>query len=154
MLGVDGMDPQFVQQHWSALPHLDRLRRQGSFKPLKTSTPPQSPVAWSTFITGMDPDGHGIYDFVHRDPKTYLPFSSMSKTEEPRHTLSLGPYLFPLSKGQVIALRRGKAFWQILAAHIQQRYGHRNIMVAAAPGHAAKAAFRVDSENAAVAACP
>jgi predicted AlkP superfamily phosphohydrolase/phosphomutase len=117
VLGVDGMDPQFVQRHWSALPHLDRLRRQGSFKPLKTATPPQSPVAWSTFITGMDPDGHGIYDFVHRDPKTYLPFSSMSKTEEPRHTLSLGPYLFPLSKGQVIALRRGKAFWQILAEH-------------------------------------
>ena len=117
VLGVDGMDPQFVQRHWSALPNLDRLRRQGAFKPLKTATPPQSPVAWSTFITGMDPDGHGIYDFVHRDPKTYLPFSSMSKTEEPRHALSLGPYLFPLSKGQVIALRRGKAFWQILAAH-------------------------------------
>ncbi len=115
VLGVDGMDPQFVQQHWSALPNLDRLRRQGDFKPLKTATPPQSPVAWSTFITGMDPDGHGIYDFVHRDPKTYLPFSSMSKTEEPRHTLSLGPYLFPLSKGQVVALRRGNAFWQILA---------------------------------------
>ena len=117
MLGVDGMDPQFVQRHWSALPHLDSLRRQGSFEQLKTTTPPQSPVAWSTFITGMDPDRHGIYDFVHRDPKTYLPFSSMSRTEEPRHTLSLGPYLFPLSQGQVIALRRGKAFWQILADH-------------------------------------
>jgi predicted AlkP superfamily phosphohydrolase/phosphomutase len=64
----------------------------------------------------MDPEGHGIYDFVHRDPATYLPFSSMSKAEEPTHTLSLGPYLFPLSKGRVIALRRGQAFWQILAA--------------------------------------
>ncbi len=78
---------------------------------------PKSPVAWSTFITGMDPDGHGIYDFVHRDPATYLPFSSMSKAEEPKHTLSLGPYLFPLSKGRVISLRRGQAFWQILAEH-------------------------------------
>jgi predicted AlkP superfamily phosphohydrolase/phosphomutase len=117
VLGVDGMDPQFVQQHWNALPNLDRLRRQGDFKPLQTTTPPQSPVAWSTFITGMDPDGHGIYDFVHRDPATYLPFSSMSKAEEPKHTLSLGPYLFPLSKGRVISLRRGQAFWQILAEH-------------------------------------
>jgi len=117
VLGVDGMDPQFVTQHWSALPNLDRLRHQGDFKPLRTTTPPQSPVAWSTFITGMDPDGHGLYDFVHRDPATYLPFSSMSKTEEPRHTLSLGPYLFPLSKGHVTALRRGKAFWQILYEH-------------------------------------
>jgi predicted AlkP superfamily phosphohydrolase/phosphomutase len=114
VLGVDGMDPQFVQRHWSALPNLDHLRRQGDFKPLQTTTPPQSPVAWSTFITGMDPDGHGIYDFVHRDPATYLPFMSMTRTEEPRHTLSLGPYLFPLSKGRVVALRKGKAFWQIL----------------------------------------
>ncbi len=102
VLGVDGMDPLFVQRHWSALPNLDRLRRQGDFRPLGTTTPPQSPVAWSTFITGMDPDGHGLYDFVHRDPATYLPFSSMSRAEDPKHTLSLGPYLFPLSKGRVI----------------------------------------------------
>jgi len=111
------MDPQFVQQHWGDLPHLDRLRRQGDFRPLATTTPPQSPVAWSTFITGMDPDGHGLYDFVHRDPATYLPFSSMARAEDPKHTLSLGPYLFPLSKGQVVSLRHGTAFWQILADH-------------------------------------
>jgi predicted AlkP superfamily phosphohydrolase/phosphomutase len=117
VLGVDGMDPQFVERHWSALPNLARLRMEGNSKSLGTTTPPQSPVAWSSFITGMDPDGHGIYDFVHRDPATYLPFSSMTKTEEPRHTLSLGPYLFPLSKGRVTALRRGRAFWQILAEH-------------------------------------
>jgi len=117
VLGVDGMDPAFVQQHWNALPNLARLRRQGDFKPLGTTTPPQSPVAWSTFITGMDPDGHRLYDFVHRDPDTYQPFSSMTKTEEPAHTLSLGPYLFPLSKAHVTAQRHGQAFWQILAGH-------------------------------------
>jgi predicted AlkP superfamily phosphohydrolase/phosphomutase len=117
ILGVDGMDPQFVQQHWADLPNLDRLRHRGDFRPLGTTTPPQSPVAWSTFITGMDPEGHGLYDFVHRDPATYLPFSSMAKAEEPKHSLSLGPYLFPLSKGQVISLRRGTAFWQLLADH-------------------------------------
>lgn len=117
VLGVDGMDPQFVREHWSDLPNLDRLRRQGDFKPLATTTPPQSPVAWATFITGMDPDGHGLYDFVHRDPATYLPYSSMSKAEDPKHTLSLGPYLFPLSKGQVISMRHGTAFWQLLADH-------------------------------------
>ena len=115
VLGVDGMDPQFVREHWSDLPNLDRLRHQGDFRSLATTTPPQSPVAWSTFITGMDPDGHGLYDFVHRDPETYLPFSSMAKAEDPKHTLSLGPYLFPLSTGQVVSLRHGTAFWQILA---------------------------------------
>ncbi len=117
VLGVDGMDPRFVQRHWSDLPNLDRLRRNGDFKPLATTTPPQSPVAWSTFITGMDPAGHGIYDFVRRDLTRYLPVSSMTRTQSPRHTLSLGPYLFPLSKSREISLRQGKAFWQILAEH-------------------------------------
>jgi len=117
VLGVDGMDPQFVQEHWSDLPHLDRLRRQGDFRPLATTTPPQSPVAWASFITGMDPDGHGLYDFVHRDPATYLPYSSITRAEDPKQSLSLGPYLFPLSKGRVVSLRHGTAFWQILADH-------------------------------------
>ena len=117
VLGIDGMDPKFVAAHWSALPNLDRLHRSGNFKPLETTMPPQSPVAWSTFITGMDPAEHGIFDFVHRDPATLAPFSSMSKTEDPRHTLSFGPYLLPLSKARVVALRQGKAFWQILAEH-------------------------------------
>ncbi len=115
VLGVDGMDPGFVEMHWDALPNLDWLRRTGGFRRLRTTTPPQSPVAWSTFITGMDPAGHGIFDFVHRDPNTLQPFSSMSKTEEPRHSLPLGPYSFPLSQARVETLRKGTAFWRILA---------------------------------------
>jgi len=34
------------------LPNVDRLRKEGNFKHLETSMPMQSPVAWSTFITG------------------------------------------------------------------------------------------------------
>ena len=89
------MDPVFLEHHWSSLPNLDRLRRQGDFKPLATTIPPQSPVAWSTFITGMDPDGHGIYDFVHRDPATYLPLSSMSKSPTPAPHLQNRPLRDP-----------------------------------------------------------
>jgi predicted AlkP superfamily phosphohydrolase/phosphomutase len=114
VLGVDGMDPAFLERHWSDLPNLDRLRQHGGFRRLATTTPPQSPVAWSTFITGMDPSGHGIFDFVHRDPKTLQPFSSMSKTEQPRFTIALGPYVFPLSRARARTLRRGQAFWEIL----------------------------------------
>ena len=55
VIGVDGMDPGFVERHWADLPNLDRLRSEGSFQRLATTTPPQSPVAWSTFITGLDP---------------------------------------------------------------------------------------------------
>jgi predicted AlkP superfamily phosphohydrolase/phosphomutase len=116
VLGIDGMDPVFLERHWDVLPNLSRLRGAGEFKRLRTSIPPQSPVAWSTFITGMDPGGHGIFDFVHRNPKTLAPFSSMAETIEPRWNLPLGPYELPLSRGKVRLLRRGTAFWQPLAA--------------------------------------
>ena len=115
VLGVDGMDPEFVERHWSDLPNVSRLRSVGGFRRLKTTTPPQSPVAWSTFITGLDPAGHGLFDFVHRDPKTLAPFSSMSRTEGPRYKITLGDYVFPLSSARVESLRKGKAFWQILS---------------------------------------
>lgn len=117
VLGVDGMDPGFVERHWDALPNLARLRNRGSFSRLGTTTPPQSPVAWSTFITGQAPGEHGIFDFVHRDPSTLQPFSSMGKTEDARFTLPLGPYVLPLSGSRVISFRRGTAFWQTLSAH-------------------------------------
>ena len=117
VLGVDGMDPGFLERHWDQLPHLAALRRSGDFRRLGTTIPPQSPVAWSTFITGMDPGGHGVFDFVHRNPATLQPFSSMAETEEPAHTLSLGPYRLPLSSGHVQLLRHGAAFWQLLGAH-------------------------------------
>ncbi len=117
VLGVDGMDPGFVERHWSDLPNLARLRQQGYFSRLGTTTPPQSPVAWSTFITGLEPAEHGMFDFVHRDPKTLQPFSSMSRTEGPRWTLHFGPYLLPLSASRVSSLRHGTPFWQTLSEH-------------------------------------
>jgi predicted AlkP superfamily phosphohydrolase/phosphomutase len=115
VLGIDGMDPSFVEKHWDALPNLAKLRDSGHFSRLATTDPPQSPVAWSTFITGLDPAQHGIFDFVHRDPKTLLPFSSMSRTEEPRFTLPIGPYSLPISASHVVSLRHGTPFWQLLS---------------------------------------
>ncbi len=108
------MDPEFVTRHWSDLPNLTHLRDQGTFARLATTTPPQSPVAWSTFTTGLDPSGHGIFDFVHRDPVTLEPFLSMGETRPPRFTIPLGPYELPLSSPQVVSLRKGKAFWELL----------------------------------------
>lgn len=115
VLGIDGMDPVFLERHWRDLPHLDRLRREGRFQTLKTTVPPQSPVAWSTFITGRDPAGHGIFDFVHRDPRTLTLFSSLAETVEPRWKLPLGKWELPLSSGSVRLFRKGEAFWQTLS---------------------------------------
>ena len=114
VLGIDGMDPKFLERHWDQLPNLDRLRREGDFKPLATTIPPQSPVAWSSVITGLDPGGHGIYDFVHRDPYSRLPFSSMAETTDAARTLEIGDWVIPLSSAEVKQTRRGEAFWPLL----------------------------------------
>ena len=117
VLGIDGMDPGFLERHWADLPNMNRLRQEGEFKRLATTTPPQSPVAWSTFITGMKPTGHGIFDFVERDPDTMLPRSSMGETATGGASLRIGPYLLPLTQGHVETYRKGTSFWKILAAH-------------------------------------
>ncbi|HEV2448764.1 MAG TPA: alkaline phosphatase family protein, partial [Candidatus Sulfopaludibacter sp.] len=114
VLGVDGMDPGFVERHQEALPNIAALRREGDFRRLETTIPPQSPVAWATFITGRDPGGHGVFDFVHRDPSTMQPFSSMAEVDEPANYLPIGPYRLPFSSGRVRLLRQGTAFWQLL----------------------------------------
>ncbi len=115
VLGVDGMDPGFLERHWSELPNLRRLRDQGGLARLATTTPPQSPVAWSTFITGTDPVEHGLFDFVHRDPATLQPMSSMAEVIGPAHTFAIGPWLLPLSSARVRSFRNGRAFWEILS---------------------------------------
>ena len=114
VLGIDGMDPVFLEEHWNDLPNLDHLRRTGSFQRLATTIPPQSPVAWSTFMTGLDPGGHGIFDFVLRDPKTLNPLSSMANVQPPRIILPVGPYDIPILGGHIQRFLRGVTFWQLL----------------------------------------
>lgn len=116
VLGFDGMDPQILTQlmDQGRLPNLQKLRTIGDYRPLGTSVPPQSPVAWSNFITGMNPGGHGIFDFIHRDPATMLPYLSTSEIKGSEKTISIGDWVLPLASGKAKLLRKGRAFWEIL----------------------------------------
>jgi len=119
ILGMDGMDPQLVEKFMKegGLPHFNHLMTMGDFKPLTSSIPPQSPVAWSNFITGSNPGKHGIYDFIHRNPKNYSPYLSTSETEEPNEEDSfvVGSRVIWTASGKTNLLRRGKPFWTYLA---------------------------------------
>ncbi len=119
VLGVDGMDYSLTRQLMDEgrLPNLSRLAGQGGFQALGTSVPPQSPVAWSNFITGLDSGGHGIYDFVHRDADTMLPYLSTTKEPEPGRNLAVGKWNIPLSAGEMELMRHGTPFWEVLEEH-------------------------------------
>jgi len=110
------MDPQLLKQFMQEgkMPNFAKLAEQGSFRELTTSIPPQSPVAWSNLITGMDAGGHGIFDFIHRDPKTLQLYFSTSRVEGAKHAIHIGKWVFPLGGGSAEQLRKGKAFWEIL----------------------------------------
>ena len=116
VLGFDGMDYELTRRFMAEgkLPNLQRLAESGGFSPLTTSIPPQSPVAWSEFITGMDAGGHGIYDFMHRDTITMVPYLSTSRSSDPSRTIKLGRWQLPLSGGTVELLRHGTPFWEVL----------------------------------------
>ena len=116
VLGFDGMDYSLAREliDEGRLPNFARLEREGSFTPLETSVPPESPVAWSNFITGMDSGGHGIFDFIHRDPATLLPYASDSRALPEGFTLKLGKWRFPITGGGFESLRQGEPFWKTL----------------------------------------
>lgn len=120
ILGIDGTDPRMLASFMDKglLPNFSRLTAQGGLTSVQTTMPPQSPVAWSTFISGLDPGGHGIFDFVHRRPDAVItPYFSMSRSSAPEKKLSIGSWEIPLSTGKVEQLRQGRAFWQILEDH-------------------------------------
>jgi predicted AlkP superfamily phosphohydrolase/phosphomutase len=108
VIGLDGFEPTVVERllKLGELPSLATLRGQGGYARLRTTYPALTPVAWSTFATGTNPGGHGIFDFIRRDPNTYLPDFSLNRYEQ-RHA-----YLPP----KAVNLRRGMPVWEVLAA--------------------------------------
>lgn len=74
VVGIDGLDYHLTNKYLASrlLPNLAKLKKAGFYSRLETTTPPQSPVAWASFITGAKPAKHGVFDFIVRDPETYL----------------------------------------------------------------------------------
>jgi len=103
VLGMDGLDPRIVQRLMSqgAAPNFGRLWQDGCGGPLGTATPSQSPVVWTTLATGTNPGKHGVFDFIHRDPKRPLPFLSVCQTGGGLRSKHVKP-------------RQNRAFWDVL----------------------------------------
>ncbi|MDP8214808.1 MAG: alkaline phosphatase family protein [Candidatus Euphemobacter frigidus] len=119
IVGLDGLDPELAEGFIAEgkLPNLKALKEEGNFSPLKTTNPPISPVAWSSFMTGTNPGKHNIFDFLRRDPKTYLPALSSAEINTTSRTIRLGKIKIPVGKPVVKMLRKSVPFWKILGDH-------------------------------------
>jgi predicted AlkP superfamily phosphohydrolase/phosphomutase len=53
------------------LPHIARALREGRGAPLPSVTPPVTFPAWSSFMTGLEPGDHGVFDFTQKVPGAY-----------------------------------------------------------------------------------
>jgi predicted AlkP superfamily phosphohydrolase/phosphomutase len=109
VIGLDGLEPSIVEAMLDRgeLPNLARIRKSGSYSRLRTTYPAQTPVAWSSFATGTNPGGHGIFDFISRDPATYLPDAALSRFERPKSAFA---------PPQVVNQRKGNPIWKVLSA--------------------------------------
>jgi predicted AlkP superfamily phosphohydrolase/phosphomutase len=108
VVGLDGLSPEIASRLLEAgeLPNLARLREQGGYSRVATTRPAQTPVAWSTFATGTNPGGHGIFDFLRRNPGNYLPDLALNRYEQKN------AFLPP----RAVNLRGGTPLWELLKA--------------------------------------
>lgn len=73
VIGLDGA-PFSLLQRWTEegyLPNLARLIERGSFGVLRSTLPVHSPTAWASFMTGVNPGKHGVFDFAQRADDSY-----------------------------------------------------------------------------------
>ena len=107
VIGLDGLEPSLVEPMLASgsLPNLARLAALGGYTRLGTTSPAQTPVAWSTFATGLNPGGHGIFDFISRDPKTYLPDLALNRFAQKN----------AFTPPRAVNRRQGEGLWTTLA---------------------------------------
>lgn len=116
VIGLDGCSPLIMERMMNEgkLPNLSKLREEGEFRPLRTTCPPISPVAWSTFATGTNPGKHNIFDFLRRNPFNYQLELSSTRMREGTKEVGVGPLKFNRACTNVELEQKGKAFWEIL----------------------------------------
>jgi predicted AlkP superfamily phosphohydrolase/phosphomutase len=109
VIGFDGMDPTLTSKFMAEgkLPNLQKLANSGTYRTLGTTQPSESPVAWASFATGVNPGKHNIYDFLVRDFDTYMPDLAMVKREPPQFLWGM----IPTKRPKLTSTRGGTSFW-------------------------------------------
>ncbi len=75
IIGIDGMDVDFVRDHLDEMPNFRRLAQRGYGGGLYTVFPSDSIPSWITIFTGIPPVDHGILDAIDYLQKDHKAFS-------------------------------------------------------------------------------
>jgi predicted AlkP superfamily phosphohydrolase/phosphomutase len=73
VIGLDGATFDLIQP-WAVggyLPTFSRLMDQGAHGRLRSTIPPMTAPAWTSFATGTNPGKHRLYDWIAREPESY-----------------------------------------------------------------------------------
>ena len=83
ILGLDAFDATIFEQlsEQGRLPNLTEYVKISGYARFAVANPPQSEVSWTSIATGLNPGGHGIFDFVRRDSATYTLSVSLLPTK-------------------------------------------------------------------------
>jgi predicted AlkP superfamily phosphohydrolase/phosphomutase len=93
------------------LPNFARLATCGRMSEMESTCPPISPVAWSSFMTGVNPGKHNIFDFLNRNLRSLRPELSSARISSPIRRHGRQP------TADIAGLRKSRPFWHLLADH-------------------------------------
>lgn len=83
LIGLDGADFEVIDGLGPArLPHLHAAKERGAWSRLRSVLPPATLPNWTTFLTGLDPGQHGVFDFTTRSG-TRVAFAGGTVREAP-----------------------------------------------------------------------
>ena len=76
LLGLDGTPFGLIQSLFEKgiMPNMAEISRRGKVARMASTIPDVSSVAWTTFMTGVNPGRHGIFGFVDLKPGTYTSY--------------------------------------------------------------------------------
>lgn len=114
VIGMDGLDPRRVRELMDEgrLPNFQCISKYGHISDLQTTCPPISPVAWSSFMTGVNPGKHNIFDFLGRNLKSMRIELSSCRIHEKKRSSFFSRY-----GGEMELLRKSQPFWKVLGDH-------------------------------------
>ncbi len=81
VIGLDGVPHSLLTEliGRGVMPNLAEIAASGDLRPAESTQPTVSCTAWTSFVTGVNPGGHGVFGFIDREPGSYRHYITGSR---------------------------------------------------------------------------